>query len=234
MPQTDSIRVVSKRIKKTLIEKLHIEEEKIIVVPVFVELNHSVGGRILPLADELAGKTVILTMARLVKQKNLPLLVRAFSQVSVKFPLAVLLIIGRGPEKDTIVAEVEKSGLPGKIIFIDWTDDVYSYYELADIYALSSNYEGWGMVVIEAASCGLPIVMTDVGCANEVVKNDESGLIVPIGAEEKLAQALIRLAENRELREKLGAGARQAILNLPDQQKTLELYRDSWFKALKK
>jgi glycosyltransferase involved in cell wall biosynthesis len=204
------------------------------VVPVYVELNHPVADVAPSVADQLKGKIVILTMARLVKQKNLPLLIRSFGLMSAKSPQAVLVVVGCGPEKNKLVILVEKLKLQDKVIFIDWTDNVYSYYELADIYALSSNYEGWGMVIVEAASCDLPIVMTDVGCANEVVKNNVNGLIVPIGDQEKLTAALYRLAADKELREKLGANAKEAILALPDQEQTLTLYKESWLKAVNK
>lgn len=234
LPRADSIRAVSQRIKNNLIQKLKISADKIIVVPVYVELSHAGAGSIPSIADRLKDKIIILTMARLVKQKNLPLLIRSFGSVSAKSPKAVMVIVGRGPEKNKLVSLVEELKLKEKVIFIDWTDDIYSYYELADIYALSSNYEGWGMVIIEAASCGLPIAMTDVGCAGEVVKNNINSLIVPIGDQEQLAQALSKLIDDRELGQKLGAAARGVILCLPDQEQTLKLYQDSWLRARRK
>ncbi|MFA6525922.1 MAG: glycosyltransferase family 4 protein [Candidatus Buchananbacteria bacterium] len=234
IPKADSVRAVSERIKNNLIKNLHVEERKITVVPVYVELNRPEVSGVAEIAEKLKGKTVIMTMARLVKQKNLPLMIRSFSDLAEKSSETVLLIIGKGPEKEKLKNLAKDLKQEDRIIFIDWTDDIYSYYDLADIYALSSNYEGWGMVIIEAASCGLPIVITDVGCANEVIKNNESGLIIPIGDREKMASAMSKLISSKELRDTLGATAKKAIINLPDQQRTLELYSESWQKAIKK
>lgn len=232
LPRADSVRAVSERIKKNLISKLRVREERIVVVPVFVDLKHEAVKNPISLPAGLENKTVILTMARLVKQKNLPLLLKSFNDVQAVAPETVLVIVGRGREKDKLVELTAELKLQDKVIFIDWTQDIYSYYEAANIYALSSNYEGWGMVIIEAASCGLPVVMTDVGCANEVIKDGESGLIVPIDDQGKLSAALIEMINNKELRAKVGANAQEAILKLPDQAQTLELYFKSWRKAL--
>jgi len=98
---------------------------------------------------------------------------------------------------------------------------------------LTSNYEGWGIVVVEAAAYGLPIIMTDVGCAGELIKNGESGIIIPVVDQKELEKEMIRLVDDTELREKLGRGAKQAIKKLPTKEETLKLYKKSWEKAVK-
>jgi len=231
--RADSIRAVSQRIKNTLVSKLNISEDKIVVVPVYTKIKEKNNLIKDILQEKYRDKFVFLTLARLVKQKNLPLLVRAFSNVAKKFNQAILLIVGRGPEKRKLVNLVNNLNLEDKVEFIDWTDNVYSYYNLADVYVLSSNYEGWGRVIIEAASCELPIIMTDVGCAGEVIKNGESGLVTPVNNREKLEQAMIKLIADKGLREKLGRMALKSISNLLNQGETLKLYKGSWEKALK-
>lgn len=234
LPQADSIRVVSQRIKNNLISKFNIDESKIVVVSVYVKLDRPMSESILSLADRLKDRTVILTMARLVKQKNIPLLISAFDLVVKKIPNAVLLIVGQGPEKNILVEQVEQLNLANKVIFCDWAENVDDYYRLADLYALSSNYEGWAMVIIEAASHGLPIVMTDVGCAGEVIKDGINGLVIPIGDKDALSNSLISLIEDKELRQKMSDGARNAIVSLGDEQNNLQQYLASWSVALNK
>jgi len=117
--------------------------------------------------------------------------------------------VGRGPEKRKLVNLVNNLNLEDKVEFIDWTDNVYS------------------------ASCELPIIMTNVGCAGEVIKNGESGLVTPVNNREKLEQAMIKLIADKGLREKLGRMALKSIPNLLNQGETLKLYKKSWEKALK-
>jgi glycosyltransferase involved in cell wall biosynthesis len=231
--RADSIRVVGQRIKNTL-SKMRIDKNRIIVVPVYTEIKTGSDSVDIELQRKHKDKFIFLTLARLVKQKNLPLLIKAFKDVAKKNNQAILLIVGKGPEKKKLVSLAKKLRLGDKIFFIDWTDDIYSYYNLADAYVLSSNYEGWGRVIIEAAGCGLPIIMTDVGCAEEVIKNEKSGLVVPLADKKRLVKAMLRLAKDKNLRMSLAKKAKEEILSLPDKQKTLKLYKESWQKALVK
>ncbi|MEK9184817.1 MAG: GtrA family protein, partial [Patescibacteria group bacterium] len=107
-------------------------------------------------------------------------------------------------------------------------NDVGNYYSQADVFLLTSNSEGWGLVVIEAATYGLPIIMTDVGCAGEVIVNGESGIIIPIGDKKALVRNMKRIIEDQELREKLGANAKLVVQSLPSKEETFELYKESW------
>ena len=74
--------------------------------------------------------------------------------------------------------------------------------------------------------------MTDVGLAGEVIKNNESGLVIPVGDQGELEKAMVRLMEDEGLRKKLGEGARGAVNKLPSKQEILELYKQSWHKAI--
>jgi glycosyltransferase involved in cell wall biosynthesis len=98
--KADSIRVVSSRIKKTLSEKLCIDENKIIIVPIFTNIEEKENKLTYAgLREKYRGKFIFLTMGRMVKQKNLSLLIRAFQKVAEKHKEAMLVIVGSGPEK---------------------------------------------------------------------------------------------------------------------------------------
>ncbi len=231
--RADSIRVVSQRIKNNLIDNLGIAEKKIIVVPVYtkpVDVNNKKGRAL----EESENKFIFLTMGRFVKQKNLNLLIESFKRVVTEIKMAHLVIIGRGVLGQNIRRIIDKYGLRGKITIKEWVDDVYAYYRSADAYVLSSNYEGWGLVIIEAANAGLPIIMTDVGCAGEVIKDGEGGLIVPANNPDALAKAMIKTVKDEALRVKITKGAKEAISKLPDKKETLKLYKESWEKAILK
>jgi glycosyltransferase involved in cell wall biosynthesis len=85
---------------------------------------------------------------------------------------------------------------------------------------------------MEASRLGLPIVMTDVGSAGELIINGQSGLVVPIGNSNALASAMEKLITNSDLRNMLGRGALAAVNAMPDQNKILMLYRSGWKNAM--
>ena len=87
--------------------------------------------------------------------------------------------------------------LLSNIVFEPWTDDLASYYKSADVFVLTSNYEGYGRTIIEAEAAGCPVIMTDVGIAGDVIKNGENGLIVPVGDVQALAEALRSVIEKK-------------------------------------
>lgn len=220
--KASSVRVVSQRIKDSLV-KLGLEPEKIIVLPIYTELLK----REVNMAKEKEG-VVFLTVGRLVKVKNIDLQIEAMSQIIKKYPATTLLIVGNGPERNNLEEKIKRSGLSEKIKLLDWQDDLTGFYSQADIFLLTSNYEGWGLVVIEAASFSLPIIMTDVGCAGQVIKNGEGGLVVTVGDKKALEEAMVKLIEDKELRKCLGQGARAAAAALPGQQENWQLYKKSF------
>ena len=226
--RADSIRVVSQRIKKYLVENLKIKADKIIVVPVYTKLAD-----IKKSDKNKNSEFTFFNLGRFVKQKNLPLLLSAFARVVKKYPHAKLLLIGKGPEEKLLKKMCSELQIEPRVEFLDWVDNIYDYYSRVDAYVLPSNYEGWGRVIIEAAISRLPIIMTDVGCAGEVVVNEESALISQVDNLYKLAQNMILAIENRGLRERLARNAFNSINQLPNKQKTFELYKKSWKLAKK-
>ena len=226
--RADSIRAVSQKIKKYLVENLKIKADRIIVVSVYTKPV-----KLAKLRREAKKEFIFLNLGRFVKQKNLPLLLKAFARVAKKRHQARLLLIGRGPEEKLLKTMCFDLRIESRVEFFGWTDNAYDYFLQSDAYVLSSNYEGWGRVIIEAAIAGLPIIMTDVGCAGEAVINEENALISPVDNIDKLAQNMTRVMEDGELRERLASNAFTAVNKLPDKQKTLELYKKSWELAKK-
>ena len=219
----DSVRVVSNRLKN-MVENLGVAKEKITVVPIYTDISPINSKPQRDKQNDLptqAGRFIFLTVSRLVPVKNVELQIKAFKEIENEFPNAELWIVGDGPERN-------KLELHNKIKFFGNQNDVGNYYSQADTFLLTSNSEGWGLVVIEAAAYGLPIIMTDVGCADEVIINGESGIIIPIGDKKALVRNMKRIIEDRELRIKLGIKARLAIQSLPSKEKTFDLYIESW------
>jgi glycosyltransferase involved in cell wall biosynthesis len=173
-----------------------------------------------------------LTMARFVKQKNLTLLLNAFFKVWQVCPHARLVIVGRGPEAERlkfIVQDQYNEQVP--VRFIDWSDNPSELFADSDAYVLSSNYEGWGRVLVEAMLMRVPVVTTDVGCVGEVLINGEHGLSVPVNNETALAQAMTEMAVNREKYLKIKANLNSLDINSL-KGLSIETYGKKWAQSL--
>ena len=145
---------------------------------------------------------VILAVGRLVEAKDYPNLLTAFSLIVSKKP-AKLLILGDGGEKEKLKALANMLGIANKVDFLGFQKNPYKFMAKADIFVLSSIYEGFPTVVVEAMTCGAPVVSTDCQSGpNEIIKNGKNGLLVPVRDSRALADNIIRLLDNNSLREK--------------------------------
>jgi len=222
--KADSIRVVSSRTKESLI-KLGLAPEKIITVPIY----SSIGNKNLIIRNKRKdNKFVFLTAGRLVNVKNIDLQIGAMKEVIKIYPEAELWVAGDGPERKKLENQSKKLKIEKNIKFLGWQDNLEEFYEQADAFLLTSNYEGWGMVVVEVASFRLPIIMTDVGCASEIIKDGESGIIIEVGDKKALITAMMKLIQDKDFGLKIGEGAEKAVLSLPNREQNLDLYRKSF------
>jgi len=228
LPRANAVRCVSQRLKRQLIDEFGVREERITVVPIFSQ-------RITDNAERIThnnGRFIFLTVGRLVLVKNIGMQIRAMAEVIKKYPNTELWIVGDGEERKKLEKLRYALCATHYVKFLGWQDNLEKFYRQADAFLLISNSEGWGLAVIEVASYGLSIIMTDVGCAGEVIKNGESGIVIPVGDQKKLEEAMIKLIKDENLRKKLGEGAREAVKSLPGKEAILNLYKESWGKAV--
>ncbi len=219
------VRVVSARLSRD-IEALGIEKSKIAIAPIYARPEPA-GERI-----ALTEGPIILAVGRLVPVKNHKALIEAFASLSAQYSDAKLWIVGGGPCASELSLLIERKGLVGRVELFGEQADVSKFYRSASIFAFPSLSEGWGMVAVEAAGYGLPIVMSDVGCAGEFIIDNKSGLVVKPGDTQALADALDVVLSDRLLAERLGRGARMAFESLPDLAETRRLIVGAWDKAI--
>jgi glycosyltransferase involved in cell wall biosynthesis len=133
---------------------------------------------------------VVLAVGRLTKQKDFPTLIRAFSQVRRDRPVR-LLILGEGPDRPALEALVNHLGLQHDIAMPGFVENPYAYMSRASLYVLSSRWEGLPTVLIEALYCGAPVIATDCPSGpREILADGQHGLLVPVGDETALTQAI--------------------------------------------
>jgi glycosyltransferase involved in cell wall biosynthesis len=164
--------------------------------------------RPLPEAGLAPGEGFLLFAGRLTPAKRVDNLLRAYASLE---PDAVprLVILGDGPLRADLLAQVHAAGLADRVLMPGFTDNPYAWMSRATAFVLSSDYEGMPTVLIEALACGCPVVSTDcVSGPREVLGNSEWGELVPVGDIAELAAAMHRVVTNPPAPERLRQRAR--------------------------
>ncbi len=159
--------------------------------------------------DEAA--PLIIAVARLSYEKGLDTLVKAAGLLVRRHPSATVAIVGDGPMRDELTDMIDSGGLTGRVRLAGFRTDVPEILAAADVFCLPSLMEGMPNALLEACATGLPVVATRVGGVPELVVADETGLLVPPGRGEALADAIDRILVDRSLATQLGRNARRRI-----------------------
>lgn len=155
---------------------------------------------------------VWLAVGRFDPQKDYPNMLRAFSQVIKEHPDTLLIIVGDGPVRQAMEELASNLGLKDRVRFLGIRRDIAEVMNAADGYVISSSWEGMPNVLLEASTTGLPIVATDVGGNRDVVKDVETGFLVPPKDPGALAGAMLRLMGlSEEERRQMGEKGRRYI-----------------------
>jgi glycosyltransferase involved in cell wall biosynthesis len=149
---------------------------------------------------------VVVTVANYRPQKNYPVLLRACALATASMPSIRFVVVGQGPGAAEVESLHRQLGLGDRMLLLGYRPDAIAVMAAADIFTLSSDYEGLPVALMEALALGLAIVCTDVGGISETV-DSFSGRLVPPGDPEALGGALVEVAANTELLARLRSGA---------------------------
>jgi glycosyltransferase involved in cell wall biosynthesis len=151
---------------------------------------------------------VVGCVARLVPVKGVDCLLEAFALVRAAAPQAHLVVVGGGPERDGLLAKARRLGLDGCVTFAGLRRDVADLLAAFDVVAVPSLNEGMGKAAVEAMAAGLPVVASAVSGLREVVRDGETGILVPPADPGRLADAILQLLRDPVLRVRMGAAGR--------------------------
>ena len=149
----------------------------------------------------------IVNIGRLNPQKNQSMLIRAFARFSRQYADYTLSFYGAGELLPDLKKQAETLGLRDKVHFYGNVEHVHEAVADAEMFVLSSNYEGLCNALLECMMMGMACISTACEGSVDVIRDGENGLLTEVGNEEQLLQAMLRLAENAELREQFGKAA---------------------------
>lgn len=194
-------------------EAAGIPPERIVTIPNGVDTNRfapSANGAAPAHASSPAPHVVFV--GRLVKEKALPVLLRAWARVRSQFPEAVLDIVGGGPMERQLKALSQQLTLNGAVRFHGYHEDVIPFLRAADAFVLPSHVEGLSNTLLEAMALELPVVATRISGSEDIVEDGATGLLVLPGDAAALADALNTVLANPAHATLMGKQARQRVL----------------------
>lgn len=157
----------------------------------------------------------VLFVGRFVPAKNLELLVEAFSRIYDNHPRVKLVLVGDGPEGDIIRREVKRQGIANQVSFAGYipNNELPEVYRRATVVTLSSKSESYGMTLLEAMSCGVPVIAPDIGVIPEIVDDKKNGLVYPEGSVEELVNALDTILSDDKVQRTYAKAARKKAVD---------------------
>lgn len=156
---------------------------------------------------------VVIYCGRLAPEKRLNSLIEAFVLVSKGMPQSRLIFVGDGPSRTELERLCQSLKLQQNVRFIGAVDSarVSSWLRIADVFALVSANEGFPCALAEAMSTGIASVVTDIPANRQLIRNEEQGLLVPVGDSAAIAAAILRMFRDNSIRRRMGQSARNSI-----------------------
>jgi len=227
--KTDLFVAVTPSVREEMIE-CGVSPDRIVIVPNAIMVNRA------ELADParraaaravlgLPDRPVVLFLGRLVRQKGVDLLARAWTDVA-QDGRAMLALVGDGPEAERLVEWRRAAGCEASVRLFGWQSDPEPFYRASDIFVFPSWSETFGNALAEAMAHGLAVVTTPVGLARHWIRDGENGVVISHDGLAELTEALNRLIQDASLRERLGQQARKDALALFSQETVISTYLD--------
>jgi glycosyltransferase involved in cell wall biosynthesis len=202
-PQADQVFPSSEGVKEGL-TRFGVDRDRMQVVYNAVSLSeiHQAASASVPAANTDSVPTII-TVGRLAYQKDHETLLRAFALTRRRLE-ARLVLVGQGPLRDDLTALARELEISDRVLFAGWQENPFAWMANADLFVLSSRFEGFGNVVVEAMACGLPVVSTDCPSGpSEILANGDAGILVPVGDVHAMADAMCAVLQDGKLRKQL-------------------------------
>jgi glycosyltransferase involved in cell wall biosynthesis len=224
----DLVISVSESMRQRLIGLPGLSEERFVTVHSGIDADHYFAPeardacrRELGIRD---GIHMIGYVGRLTVGKGLETLIQSMPAILQRHPGTRLLLAGEGALRDALERLAHDTGVASRVTFTGFRADVPRLLAAMDVYAQPSANEGLPLSILEAMAAGKPIVATRVGGMVEQIEHEVTGLLVPLDSREALAQAILRLLEDKHLAERVGRQARSRVIECFGLQRMVKAY----------
>lgn len=230
--KADAVAATSKIMAEEAKKIMQNPQKEVTVTPFGVDVNHFKKNENRTYSE----RPIIGIIKYLKPEYNIPLLIKAFAITKEKASVRPLLhIYGSGPLKDEFVALCKDLGIYEDVTFFETipNQEVPKALNTMDIFVNSSNVESFGVNIVEAMACELPVVATPCPGPKEVIDNGVTGVVLKDWNHEELATELIKLVDSPELREQYGKAGREKVLREYDWSKNVETLIGVYHKVAK-
>lgn len=174
---------------------------------------------------------ILVHVSNFRRVKRVPDVIEVFRRVNEEIP-SVLILVGEGQERNVAQDLVLKHGLQYKVHFLGNQDFVEDVLALADLFLLPSEKESFGLVALEAMSCGCPVIASDAEGIPEVVRDGETGFLLPVGDVEGMAERALQLLRDPEMHRRFSRAAREWVVKNFAPEIHVKRYLDFYRKVL--
>ncbi len=223
LKRCDLVRAVSKKIELDLRE---LGVRNVIMIPsIYIKTD-----LYKPLKDHSSRKLLIISVGRLVEQKNYPLLLHAFKKVVKEFPRAELIIHGHGPLERKIIELAKKINIINNFkLMTNWLseEELVKLYNEASVIVITSKYEGGPRVAFEAGACCTPFISTRVGILYEIVPENVGGVYIDEDPHD-VANKIVKLLSDVNARQKMGENMRKIVVENFEWNTVIKKYAETY------
>jgi glycosyltransferase involved in cell wall biosynthesis len=211
----DRIICVSDAVKRTVMEREHVDEGRIVVIRNGVETLLAAREETTEIRKELGLEEDHLVVGMVANfnrsVKGVSRFLDAVPEIVRTVPSARFLLLGRGKEEKTLREKARDMGIEPYILFAGYRKDIHRCYAIMDVSALTSFSEGLSITILESMRCGIPVVATRVGGNPEVVVDGVTGYLVPPGDVAAFASRTVELLLDKDLRRRMGEEGRRRV-----------------------
>lgn len=213
-------------VKENFIQQFGIKSEKITVIHNAILKDNSEMIEVDELRRTIQKEIIIGYIGRLSKEKGVDILVESIPEILNKVKNILFVFVGDGLIKDDLERQIERLKLKDNTLFLGYRSDVQNLIKQVDIIVLPSLTEGLPLTPIEAFAQGKPVVATNAGGTVEIVKNGVNGILVPIGDSAALAEGIVKLCENDDLKNSMSKEA----ISTYEAEYSYEIFKNSIIK----
>lgn len=226
---------VSEKVKNDLL-KMKINKDKLIVIHNGIDLNEfnitvNRTAKRRDLASLANNDFVLCSIGRLRKLKNQKMLLDAARQIFQSIAGAKLLIVGDGPMKEELQGYAQKLGIAEKVFFLQKRQDIPEILKVSDCFLHCSDYESFGIVLLEAMMAEVPVIATDVGGIHEIIEHEITGILIPKNDVEALVNTVIKVRNGPEYFKTITTRAKDNVIKNFNIEKTIQAYEAVYLTA---